>query len=179
MFSYRASTYKTDEVQLLWQKGCVTPPPFIQGHSISVSTSPTHPKAGTTREQAPRLRPGRRHKLLSSSTASHHPALSTVRWAGESCGDYSMGVYIVDPQALFRTESDLRDLPRSPSCDRWFRLCWAPRPRLHPTFFLSFLFCLFRAKPVAYGGSEARDRIGATAPGLHHSHCDTGLEPHL
>ena len=33
-------------------------------------------------------------------------------------------------------------------------------------------FCLFvfRATPVAYGGSQSRGRIGATAAGLHHSH---------
>ena len=33
---------------------------------------------------------------------------------------------------------------------------------------LSF-FCLFRATPAAYGGSQARSRIRATAAGLHHS----------
>ena len=39
-------------------------------------------------------------------------------------------------------------------------------------FFLSFLFFFlhFRAAPPAYGGSQARGQIGATAAGLHHSH---------
>ena len=32
---------------------------------------------------------------------------------------------------------------------------------------LNFLFLLFRATPVAYGGSQARDLIRATAAGLH------------
>ena len=36
-----------------------------------------------------------------------------------------------------------------------------------PNFF--FFFCLFRAAPAAYGGSQARGRIGATAASLHHS----------
>ena len=37
-------------------------------------------------------------------------------------------------------------------------------------FFLNlFIFCLFRATPVAYGSSQARGHIGATAAGLHHS----------
>ena len=31
-------------------------------------------------------------------------------------------------------------------------------------------FCLFRALPTAYGGSQARGLIGAIATGLHHSH---------
>ena len=29
-----------------------------------------------------------------------------------------------------------------------------------------FFFCLFRAAPTAYGGSQARGRSGAAAPGL-------------
>ena len=38
-----------------------------------------------------------------------------------------------------------------------------------------FFILLFRATPTAYRGSQARDRIGATAADLHHSHscfCD-------
>ena len=33
-----------------------------------------------------------------------------------------------------------------------------------------YLFCLFRTTSMAYGGSQARGRIRATAAGLHHSH---------
>ena len=36
-------------------------------------------------------------------------------------------------------------------------------------FLLFVRFCLFRAIPAAYGGSQARGRIGAVASGLHHS----------
>ena len=40
-------------------------------------------------------------------------------------------------------------------------------------YFLSFIylfFLLFRAAPTAYGSSQARGRIGATAASLHHGH---------
>ena len=39
------------------------------------------------------------------------------------------------------------------------------------TFFFFFgLFAFYRAAPVAYGDSQARDLIGTVAAGLHHSH---------
>ena len=37
-------------------------------------------------------------------------------------------------------------------------------------FFFFFFFCLFRAIPMAYGGSQARGRIEAIMASLHHSH---------
>ena len=37
-------------------------------------------------------------------------------------------------------------------------------------------FCLFRASPEAYGGSQARGRIGAVATGLCHSHSNIRSE---
>ena len=47
-----------------------------------------------------------------------------------------------------------------------------------PSFLLLLLFLfLFRAAPVAYGGSQARGLIGATA--ASHSHSNTRLEPCL
>ena len=45
-----------------------------------------------------------------------------------------------------------------------------------------FIFCLFafsRAAPVAYGGSQARGRIGAVATSLRQSHSNAGSEPRL
>ncbi len=42
--------------------------------------------------------------------------------------------------------------------------------RISPTKTIAFFFFLFRAPPEAYGCSQARSRIGATAAGLHHSH---------
>ena len=35
------------------------------------------------------------------------------------------------------------------------------------------------ATPAAYGSPQARGQIGAIAAGLHHSHSNTGSEPHL
>ena len=48
-------------------------------------------------------------------------------------------------------------------------------------YFFSFLlfFWLFRATPVAYGGSQTRGPIGAIAASLHHSHSNTGSELRL
>ena len=47
------------------------------------------------------------------------------------------------------------------------------------SFCFLFLFCLFRAVPVAYGSSQARGQLGAVAAGLHHSHNSTRSEPVL
>ena len=44
--------------------------------------------------------------------------------------------------------------------------------------FFFFFFFLFRAAPVAYGSSQARGRISATAAGLQHSHRDARSKPH-
>ena len=40
-------------------------------------------------------------------------------------------------------------------------------------YLLIWSFCLFRATPKAYGGSQARGPTGAAAAGLHHSHSST------
>ena len=42
-----------------------------------------------------------------------------------------------------------------------------------------YLFCFFRATLMAYGGSQARSRIGAVAADLYHSHNNARSEPHL
>ena len=45
------------------------------------------------------------------------------------------------------------------------------------------VFCLLRATPEAYGGSQSRGRMGAAActaaASLHHSHSKLGSKPHL
>ena len=49
-------------------------------------------------------------------------------------------------------------------------------------FFLSFVVVVVAiswAAPAAYGGSQARGRIGAVATGLRQSHSNAGSEPHL
>ena len=45
--------------------------------------------------------------------------------------------------------------------------------------FYSILLLLFRATTEAYGSSQARGQIGATAASLCHSHSNTGSELHL
>jgi len=45
--------------------------------------------------------------------------------------------------------------------------------------YLFLSFCLFRATPTAYGGSQARGPIRAVAAGLRHSHSNVGSEPSL
>ena len=46
-------------------------------------------------------------------------------------------------------------------------------------FYFILFFCYFRARPTAYGGSQARGPIGATAASLHNSHSNTGSKPPL
>ena len=69
----------------------------------------------------------------------------------------------------------------------------SPLPRPPLVFYRSFLFfsflsfflsvclsfCLFRATPVAYGGSQSRGSIRTAAAGLHHSHSNMGSELRL
>ena len=45
--------------------------------------------------------------------------------------------------------------------------------------YLFIYFCLFRAAPTAYGGSQARGLIGAVVAGLYHSCSNMGSELHL
>ena len=54
-------------------------------------------------------------------------------------------------------------------------------PMLHKVgdFLFSLSFCLFRAALAAYGGSQARGRITATAASLHHSHSNARSKPCL
>ena len=47
-------------------------------------------------------------------------------------------------------------------------------------FIYLFIYCLFAISwvaPVAYGGSQAKGRIGAVAVGLRQSHSNAGSEP--
>ena len=41
------------------------------------------------------------------------------------------------------------------------------------------LFAISKDAPMAYGGSQARGRIGAIVTGLHQSHSNMGAEPCL
>ena len=46
-------------------------------------------------------------------------------------------------------------------------------------FYFYFYLLLFRATPVAYGNSQARGQIEATAAGLHQSKSNVASKPHL
>ena len=56
---------------------------------------------------------------------------------------------------------------------------WKRLGFLYLFFFLFCLSCLFRAVPVAYGGSQARGRIGAVADRLLQSHSNVGSKLRL
>ena len=46
-------------------------------------------------------------------------------------------------------------------------------------FFLKIIFGFFLATPMAYGCSQARDRMGAVATGLHHGYSHARSKTHL
>ena len=47
------------------------------------------------------------------------------------------------------------------------------------SIYLFIYFCLSRAAPRAYAGSQASSQIGDAAAGLHHSHSNAGSLPGL
>ena len=52
--------------------------------------------------------------------------------------------------------------------------------RFYYLFFIFLIFfLLFRAVPTAYGDSQARGPVEATAAGLHQSHSNARSKPHL
>ena len=46
-------------------------------------------------------------------------------------------------------------------------------------YLFTFVFCIFRATPAAYGGSQSRSLIGAMAASLPYSHNNARSEPRL
>ena len=53
------------------------------------------------------------------------------------------------------------------------------RNELRRTFYLFVFWPFLGPLPAAYGGSQARGRIGAVAAGLRQSHSNAGSEPRL
>ena len=53
------------------------------------------------------------------------------------------------------------------------------QPQLLQLDFVCVCVSFFRAAPMAYGGFQARDQMGAVAPGLHHSHSNARSQTHL
>ena len=60
-----------------------------------------------------------------------------------------------------------------------FSLSPSPGSYSSSSSFFFFIFGLFRTTTAAYGGSQARDLIGAVSAGLHYSHSNTRSKPHL
>ena len=63
-----------------------------------------------------------------------------------------------------------------------FSLCphrWKGQRGSLSFFFFFCLFCLYRAAPMPYGGSQAKARVGTVAATLHHSHSHVGSKPRL
>ena len=66
------------------------------------------------------------------------------------------------------------------TCLQFLDTCFKNRcVQPHPWRRMRDFFFPFRAAPAAYGGSQARGRIGAAAAGLCQSHSNAGSELHL
>ena len=100
-----------------------------------------------------------------------------VHWFGSTCEPSSGATYPPVPCALhilaFQFFEHLFFLPLG------LCTCHLKCPYSNLLAFQSQLFFYFRACPMAYGGSQARGQIGASAAGLHHSHSKAGSEPSL
>ena len=51
--------------------------------------------------------------------------------------------------------------------------------KMRSFYFFNYYYFFFRAAPTAYGSSQARGQIGATASGLCHSNSNTRSKPYL
>ena len=57
--------------------------------------------------------------------------------------------------------------------------CFVHIDQRKKNFFFFFVFCHFRAIPVAHGGSQGRGLIGAVAASPQQSHSNVGSKPRL
>ena len=72
--------------------------------------------------------------------------------------------------------SEAPDKERPQGKSNYFGLCYC---RTYSKYVCLVFFCLFKATPIAYGGSHARGPIGAAVANLHHSHSNPRSELHL
>ena len=87
------------------------------------------------------------------------------------------------PKQTYRPMEQNRE-PRNKPRHLWSINLWQRRQeykiiKLQSFFFFFHLFAISWAAPMAYGGSQARDRIGAVAASLRQSHNNEGFEPRL
>ena len=129
----------------------ITTVSMLPGGSLSPGQSPAWAEAGKTQGQG-----------------------SLVKKQPKRVGRCCLGCWWVEGEGSWVPPSHLR---RPKGLNR-IRIPLMPCPYFSFSFFFFFFFLLFRATPVAYGGSQARDRTGTTAAGLHHSHSNTGSLTH-
>ena len=135
-----------------WRRGEVTPP---QKHTRCTPSMPS-----------PRWAP-----------ISSQPGRRTLGWVGnrlredEGLLHTQLGGEVAEQRFQCKLE-----------CSDWQRHGFKAQSHDLPAVFLrgrGVAFCLFRAAPMAYGGSQSRGRTGAIAAGLSHSHGDSGSKLHL
>ena len=87
-------------------------------------------------------------------------------------------VYTFGKPRLCQTEGPVTPVDRDPG---YFNISeqFTGHLSLFFIYFLFFIFCPFRAAPIAYRGSQARGPIGAAAAGLHYSHSNARSGVHL
>ena len=106
--------------------------------------------------------------------------------SGVEVGPRCCPLWILRPVIQFSDmEGEVPSGPLGVSRSISFLLSFSSLPFLpfSPLFSVSFpcftLFFFFRAKPAAYGSSQAKGPIRAAAASLHHSHSNRESEPHL
>ena len=114
-------------------------------------------------------------KLIRKCPAWCCPSASAVPWSGSCLSSFSHSVcHILTSEGERRAGAVLRKHMHMYVC-----IIVDLRCSVHFFFLFSFsFFCLFRAEPEAYGSSQARGRIGATATSLHPSQSNMGSLTH-
>uniref|UniRef100_A0A8D0W5M5 Microfibril associated protein 2 n=1 Tax=Sus scrofa TaxID=9823 RepID=A0A8D0W5M5_PIG len=174
-YDYQEVTPRPPEEQFQFQSQQqvqqeVIPAPTLEpGH---VETEPTEPGPLDCREE---------QYPCTRLYSIHKPCKQCLN---EVCFYSLRRVYVVNKEICVRTVCAHEELLRGRKASHLYpRVPLTIHPCVHPSDVYSikknFFFHLFRAAPVAYGGSQARGRIRAVAAGLRHNHSNSGSELHL
>ena len=91
---------------------------------------------------------------------------------------HSTPLIFLVPEETESTQGQKCTLPNTvPRTQLALRKCLFSKQKFF--FFCLFSFAFSGTAPKAYGGSQGRGPIGATAAGLRHSHSNAGPKPHL